>query len=235
LDAFMTTMTSSGLLSKIDCINPIAPDSLIAATTPIWRKWGTDPWTQSGYVDADLTINGIAGAANKAFTSSGLVQGIALRIGQNTGWTSYWSTFPTAGIMGMLDSEYQLVFTGGGSLLWDTPYNSGSGRLTIGAGLVAGYFHHMRNSNSNAQVYSANSGLAHGLRGTNAVGGIPALSSANTTLVPVMARNPFPAGGQVTTGRLSFWSYGQALSLAESSTYFNAVQALRTALGGGYV
>lgn len=234
LDTFMDTLTTSGLLTKIDSINAFAPDNLIAATVPIWRKWGTDPWVNTGYVAGDLSVNGLVGGANKAFMNVGLSQGRSLRLGQNTGWTAYWQTYPAGGIMGMQDTEYQLVVPAAGQVLWDTPFNGGGGRLTIGAGLVAGYFHYMRSSNSNAQIYSANSGLAHGLRGTNSTGAIPALSAANTTLVPIMGRTPFPGGGQMA-GTLSFWSFGQALTLAESSTYFNAVQALRTALGGGYV
>jgi len=234
LDTFMDTLTISGLLAKIDCINAVAPDNLIAATTPIWRKWGTDPWTNSGFLAGDLTVSGVVGAAAKAFTNTGIVQGNGLRLGQNTGWTYYFSVASVGGVIGALDTEYQIVVPAANQLLWDTPFNGGGGRLTIGAGMGAGYFHCMRSSNSNAQVYSANSGLAHGLRGTNATGGIPALSAANTTIMQVMGRAPFPAGGQMS-GTLSFWSYGQALSLAESSTYFNAVQALRTALGGGYV
>lgn len=234
LDTFMNTLTSSGLLAKIDCINAVAPDNLIAATVPIWRKWGNDPWTNNGYLAGDLSVAGLVGAANKAFSSAGIIQGRSMRLGQNTGWTYYFSVASVGGVIGCLDTEYQLVVPAPGQLLWDTPFNGGGGRLTIGAGMGAGYYHCMRNSNSNAQVFSANSGLPHGLRGTNSTGAIPALSSANTTLVNVMGRAPFPGGGQMS-GTLSFWSFGQALTLAESSTYFNAIQALRTALGGGYV
>lgn len=230
LDTFMDTLTSAGLLSKIDCINAVVPDSLIAAMTPIWRKWGTDPWGNTNFVAGDLTINGLLGGAGKII-STGLVQGKALRLGQNTGWTFYLSVYGT-GLCGMLDTEYQAVFSAANQVLWDSPFNGGPGRLTVtNASIEAGYYHFKRTSNSFSELYLSRSTFPHASMGTNVTGGIPALSSANTTLVPFMSRT----GGSNMTARVSLRAYGQGLSASDSLAFYNAVQALRTALGGGYV
>jgi hypothetical protein len=64
IDTFLNTLESAGLLSKIDTMCVFVPDNFIAASTPVWRRWGYDPWTNVGFGDGDISIKGITGKLN---------------------------------------------------------------------------------------------------------------------------------------------------------------------------
>lgn len=61
INTFYSGLDASGILSKMISVNCFAPDSLIAALTPLIHVYGNDPWTNSGFSSADLNISGLKG------------------------------------------------------------------------------------------------------------------------------------------------------------------------------
>jgi len=237
LNTFMSTIETAGLLPKFDTINAMVPGSGIAGIqTPLFRRWGMDPYISVGtYANVNATINGLQGKPASRL-DSGLVYGTATRLGQNTGITLYLPA-PMVGaafthICSSSATQYQILFQAPNTFIWDSPFNAGTGRILVNSAILAtpGYYHCMRDSNVNANLYVANSVKAHQLAG-NQPTATPALLAGDTALFPIMGD-----AGNVSfyEGLCSFFAVGQALTLAESATLYNAVQALRVSLGGGF-
>jgi hypothetical protein len=93
-----------------------------------------------------------------------------------------------------------------------------------------GYFSTNRISSTDLRMFWANSTNAHQQFSTTVTAsnsfGFP---SASLQLFSLDLSSGF------TNATISFSAFHQALTAAESANFFNAVQALRTALGGGFV
>jgi len=236
VDTLLNALDSGGILSKIDYIFGFCPDNLTAAITPIWRRWGLDPGINQNFILTDLSVNGLQGKTT-AMLRSGIVSGRGMRSGQNTGWTFYAYSAPSGtSLQGVANGGdgYQFVWVAPNTLIWDTPYAGGVGRLTITnpATVTPGYFHAQRSAANAAEVFAANSVKAHASIGSSA-SSPGAITTAWTGLITAVARSD--DGTSFWNGRVSFAAFGQALNVSESAIFYNAVQAFRTELGGGYV
>jgi len=239
-----TDLWSAGIIRKILHAIPLVSDSLIAAITPIFYNGvGNASWANTNFILADLTANGLLGAATK-FLNTGFIpnaSGAGLTDG-SAGLIVYTHTNNAVGVqheIGVYWAAFQSFF----GLLTD--YNAGntegaawmySGNdniSTVTPASLTGYYAFQRTTTSRADIYFARSNVAHSSI-ANSVGLIGG-TAADKALFAFGANNN---GGGVTgesLKRLSFIAITTGLSSAESALAYTAIQAFRTALGGGAV
>lgn len=230
---FWNTVIGAGLDTKAIAVNCYVPDNLIASITPLIVGGGNDPWTNHNFVSGDLTTNGLSSDGSTKYLDSGLNASTKLNATSNSVIIYY---FTGAGVIdfGAQDAGLNgIVFSsqGGGNGFYDC-YNPtvGAGRNTWVHNNLGGYYCGSRRANNDDDVYFANSTNAHASLNHIATSG-----GARPNLlifVHCMNNNGVPYWFQAFAQRLSFVWIGLGLTTAESLTMFNAVQALRTTLGG---
>jgi hypothetical protein len=230
IDTFLNTLESAGLLSKIDTMCVFVPDNFIAASTPVWRRWGDDPWTNVGFGDGDISIKGITGKLNCRL-NTGLDHIYGLRQGINTSFVMYLSEVTgNSCLSGHGTTAYQFILNTGtpnNTFIWDSPYPAGR-ILVTDSRVKAGFWHGVRSATNSSKLYHARSDLAHVELGSSS-STVTALTS--TFIMPCVGRND----SELLRGSLSVAAYCQALNATESEVFYNAMQTLRQTLGGGYV
>lgn len=76
METLRTGIISAGLSNKIFDLCVFVPDSLIAATTPLFHALGSDPWTNTNFVSGDLNVNGLKGDGATKFLNTGIPIGV---------------------------------------------------------------------------------------------------------------------------------------------------------------
>lgn len=245
---FADTLNNAGLWSKMIHINVIAPDSINAFLTPLLVGGGNDPWQavcgNNNVTTLNLTVNGVkANGGNSAAENSGIIAINAFPSDTSAGITIYIAS--NSASEAAQDGGYIRSADNGANfamytnianvcyfLCWDGATGQCSGAYPGGfAG--NGFFSGNRIAANNSKIYVANSTTAHQQAATLATTGgtrqnAPAyfLDSFNIT---------GPGCGTLSNKRCSFWALHLGLQQSESLTLFNAVQALRTTFGGGFV
>lgn len=240
-ETFIESLMVSGIWSKMVALNMYAPDNLIAAITPLVKVKGNDPWTNQSFVAGDLSVNGLKG--------DGLVGGKLLKTGvfgddlSNTSAavTIYIHQIATVSAGG----PYYIGYTNDAAtiallLTPDLAGNSASWIFNNSTGAVstpthnAGYYSGNRIAAADHRLFFASSGSPHAQIGATAVGASGAVSHAEIYSHAVRwIGHPSDLG--INNARYSFAAIHQGLTQTESSAFFNAIQALRTAFGGGFV
>lgn len=247
LTTFYQGLVSNGLASKMKALNCFVPDNLIACITPLYKSAsiGNDPWTNGNFVDGDLTANGLAGNASNKYLDTGAVPTASYPNGcwstsSNGGLSLYVHTSTTSPSreIGSRDGnnyEINLLTNYGGTTYFDSYTDNGTGRVSgtpIG-GNGAGFTSGNRTAATSSYIYGANS-ITSSILTIAGPSGLPA------GLPPMQAIYVFAAnfGGSpaaYSDKRISFVAIHDGLTLSESQTLFNLVQAMRQSLGGGYV
>jgi len=238
LDTFWSALVAAGLDSKVKVVNVYAPDSLIACLTPYIVGTGSDPWGNMGpFTASELSVNGLKGNGTTMALDTGVLLETEFPAPSNShGYTLY--TFDGlnenkrdggATDSGGVEQLHHLALATT-SLNYSTP--SAGNVVSVANNNFAGYVCMMRVSATDLEVYRANSGTAHALLGSYSgvkVGTLPAVRSFY-----VHGSNNVGTLAFACTRRLSFAALHDGLSSAESSDFFDAIQQLRTDLGGGY-
>ena len=230
-DTFWNSIKSAGLDSLMISVNIIAPDNLIAATTPLYSTTGNNPWTNNNFVDGDLSVNGLIGNGSSKWLDTGVATN-----GLNTnsvGLSFYAYDSQTSGYEGDAGA------TNGGAInaylgtadicYWDC-WNTGGGRIHNN-NFIKGFFLYNRDSSTTSQIYSANSGngwtaFASGT-GQSSIG---TSGDVGSTTIGFWRQN----GNGYSGKTFSFCAVHSGLTSTQGQNLYNAVQALRVALGGGY-
>lgn len=237
----------SSLRSRIYHLNFIAPDSLIAMRTPLINFAGNDPWIPvtvgTGFAET-LSVQGWRGYADAAngivYNTGGVVKstntqgglsvycpeaaiantsaiGIAGRIGSAGTELFQVKTYTT----GTKKSEFYYL-DAGSSVSVNNPCNPNG---------CGGFFSGNRTALGVSNLYHANSTHPWTAIGTSLV---------NNVQFPGVV--PIAVGGTQSSGvysvcpqMVSFYADHAGFSSAEGQLLFNAVQALRVALGGGFL
>jgi len=229
-----------GLTPLMVSVNCIVPDNLSASITPLIKVAGNDPWTNTNVVAGDLTVDGLIGNASNKRLDTG-VNALTNYASSNIGITAYamsdtftdfrcdigayvTSTDTSRIYLPFSTTKVRLACFGGGEAgggyIESTPLTG-----------IKGYYSGNRTSSTYYAIYQANSSTPHavGAFGTNEYGARP-----NTSYY-VLAVHDISSGNVYSDKRLSFVAFHYGLSLAQSSNFFNLVQAMRVGLGGGYV
>lgn len=237
---FWNALETAGIRSKMKALNFIAPDSLIAAITPFIKGPGLDPWTNTAFVAGDLSVNGLAGNGSSKYLDTGFNGSTHINTSLNAGVSYY-----TPNLTGAANAS-RMVFgsfsDGGLTDFYQTPHHSaantasgiggwsGTNQINV-ATRGSGFYSANRTNNTTHKLYFAGGATAHLEIGS-------AAGAANTALnatCPAFAVKHAAAIEQYYTHRLSFLAVHLGLTESESSALYDAVTALRVALGGGYI
>ena len=228
-DTFWKALIAGGISSKMIIVNGIAPDSTVAALTPLVAGSGLNPWVIVGGVS--LSVNGLTCTGNAGYFRTGANPTVMYANDNNSGWSVYNSQ--AGGVSG--DSLGMC-------------YNGGTGWGRFGTGFIASYnvwdfgpytstingtpgFTSCNRTGAAAlAVYEARSNVAFNTAasGSTAPSGRPNLE----VWFGAWNNNGSPANGQAS--RISFAAFHVGLTSAEANVLFNATQALRTSFGGGF-
>jgi hypothetical protein len=233
---FLYTLDSYSITSSIIALNLFAPDSVIAAITPLISNAGNNPWTNNNFVLGDLNVNGLIGNGATKYLDTGIIPGTAFTA-TAAGMFAYISfnnvafngvelqSFVSTAVCSQLDAF-------SGPLVY-CAYNQ-----TVGQGLVSfttsgftGYFSGQRTAANAIALYGASSSLAHTAlaTGTGAGGTAPAISTY------CLAGNFIGTAVNFSANRLSCAGFSKGLSSTQDGHLYDAIQACRTTLGGGFV
>ncbi len=242
LSTFVQSLTATGVMPKLVSMVVHVADSLIAATTPIIPGPGADPWTNNGFVSGDLTINGLIGNGSSKYLNTGVVAVNSIMTSASAGLTAYcYDTPPVSsgyslGSGGAANSSQFAVYpnTAGqfNGYLWrfvNINTNDGVAVATPGAG----YYSLNRTSASRLDFYFARSNVAH-----SSLASATGAQTGSIEPTYAVAAHAINAVGSVTAfsvTRLSFLALHIGLTAADSLNFYNAIQALRVSLGGGFV
>ncbi len=245
METFRLGVIAAGISNKLyDCCI-FVPDSLIAATTPIFRSKGSDPWSISNFVSGDLTIEGLKGdgttkvlntgvlASYVANTNVGFVGNCGLTVlvtedydntnGVEIGHYDALSLRPLVlGVSAAADTFGQTFFLSRSTTITDVAVATDYRR----SGVICG-----NNIQSNTVVYGQSPLLGQFVIATN---------DAITTIPPTGAGNIYCFGAAILTvptlfsgKRLSAAAVHDAFTPSEASALSTLLINLRTALGGG--
>lgn len=233
---FQNGLIADGLDTLMIAWNAIVPDNLIAAITPQLLGGGNDPWTNNTgpFVAGDLTVNGLIGDGTTKLLKTGIMP-IAVYPNENTGGlTVYTVTNPNASNtnIGVSNGGRDMALqVSGGSTFWDC-YDPTVGRISGANPLFTGYLSANRTGAAATAIYQANSVTPHAalVTGANA--------PTNTLPTSELYAWAIDAGGVAgfwCVQRMSFVAIHFGLTQAQSLSFFNRIQTLRTALGGGFI
>lgn len=232
----LRSVGGSDITPLFKAVNLVVPDSLIAATVPIIAAYGNVPWTNHNFVAGDLSVAGLVGNGTNKYLDTGLVPATAMS-SVNSGGLSVYLTNANTGTTNDFASAgsgagYQLLSDYGGSAYFDCYTNGGSGRIS-GASPGKGFYSGNRTGAAAQVIYFANSTTAFE---TIASG----TGSPGTLNLLIYNQSAFAEsnGGTIsgyTARQFSFFAMHEGLTLAQATALYNAVQAFRVAVGGGYV
>lgn len=231
VNTFWNALRTAQIDGKMKAVNCFVPDNLIASITPLNVDAGNNPWTNTAFVAGDLTVNGLKGNGTTKWLNTGFISS-ASSILHSCALSVYVHTTATAG-------EYYCgaQFAGGnmdavqsGGVASYNGFIETVAHPVTGAG-GAGFTMVSRVANANLKMYFGNSTNAFAQTASDVVNGA---SAQPTGAIFAFCQNLTGAANAFSDGRISFMAISSGLSLAEGQALFNAVQALRVALGGGF-
>ena len=229
------SLVSNSLDSQMTYVLTYVSSSLIGAITPLYKVVGADPAINTGFVAGDLTINGLQnsggnsldiGATVAQLFASATSSGISLYA--FTGGSEAGTLYDTGAFDGVSNQATLRVNNGGNCV--GCMFASGN-QLTV-ASPGAGFYSTNRVSAVDYRIFWGNSTNAFAQQGATLAGANGATFATDPS-IPGLRQ-----GGSTTlwsNHRYSAALWHNGLTLAQATNLFNAVQALRVALGGGSV
>lgn len=235
---FVETLILNHVLSQIVAMCCFVPDNLIASITPLVVGGGNDPWTNHNFNAGDLSINGLAGNAVSKYLDTGINPAIALApssAGLSFYVTNPYAQAPVRHDFGAYDTgqvdAFELSLSITASNLGAATFNYGADLNVTPSGGMLGFFSlHCSSSAPSTIIYTANATTPFSAVVSSALcaGSLPSRS------LYIWARNEDGAPGGFTGRVMSFAGIHRAMSAVDAQNFFNAVQALRVGLGGGF-
>lgn len=238
LSAFMQGLTATGIRSKMIAVNCFISDSLASAFTPL-IVGGNELWVNHNFLIGDLTINGLIGNGSNKYIDTGILA-THFASDANAGATLYiTNASPTAtydlGYTNNAGSDsFILVYNNNGtSASGFQTWNSTTGAVGFSWTPKPGYLSGSRTAANASALYYASSTTPHVTQATISSAG----GSRTAHNLFVGCTNAFELGGPFgyTSNRYSFAAFHDGLTSLESAIFFSLIQAMRQALGGGFV
>lgn len=230
LNLFAAGLNSNSLVPFTFIYNPVATDSLVAATTPLIYVKGNQPWVNHAFVAGDLTVNGLTGNGSTKYLDTGFIGNGQTQLG------SIWYTYQTNGVGSDFSCNdaanlFQFVtrFNDGKTYVGD---GAAAAEIIITTSPGYGCYFSERTGSTTHKAYMQNSGFPFAQVG--------ATDSTAFTAYPTVSLLAFannPNGGAVNEfcgNTDSFFGVTLGLTTAQAQNLFTGVQALRTAFGGGF-
>lgn len=234
---FYDAIVQAGILSKFKTLNLFVPDNLTAARTPLITGVGSSPYANSGFVAADLTVNGLIGNGAK-YLDTGVDPSTAFA-SDNTGGISIYTLGPNGGFSADCGAQnatggtaINMFLQFGGVTYWQCYSNAGGGTITYASPAFTGFVSMNRTAANNTKIYDANSGSAFAQRASG-VGNLGNRPTVGTMIV--FGYNNNGAKTASSLKRFSFVAIHDGLTSSQAQALYNAVQTFRTTIGGGFV
>lgn len=235
---FCGALDAAAISNLMIAVNVFAPDNLIASITPLYKVFGNDPWTNTNFVASDLSVQGLKGNASTKFLNSGIIPSVAYNLVNTSGGLTVYNTFPDTGSGADCDvlnvtPFFALFSNNAGNAVFNC-WSNGAGDFVSAAGLSLGlgFTSGSRTSGTTGALYTANSINAFASIGSL---GTVVQSPPTTFALYFFARNSTGTTNIFSAKRLSFAAVHFGLTSEQTQNLFNAVQALRVALGGGWI
>lgn len=228
---FQSGLVKSGLDAYMVAWNAFVPDNLIASITPQLQGPGSTPWTNHNFVSGDLTINGLLGDGATKYLDSGVQPQTPFSGLSNDGLTAYLSASGTGFLAGCDNggAAQQIALTQGAFYSWT--FAGGISAVNTGwTGYVSG---NITGVSGASAIYKANSTTPHAalVTGTMGAGGV----TSPPYKITVFCFNNNAGTSVFSNHRLSFFAITNGLLISQSSVFYDSIQTLRTAFGGGFV
>lgn len=250
LDAFVKGMRSDGIWAKmieINCVlnvagaaSPLDVAMALLLIGPNLAPVAGYRWLRANFVLADLTVNGLKGNGVNSSANTNLVPSVTFPGVNNVGLTVYCTQMTNSSVIdfGAVSSDSAnalfVLVNFGTNQFEATCWAAGGGDgILIAAPNLNGFYSFSRNAANDVRAYFANSTNAFAQIGSNNV-----LTGTIFGTHQLIAWAALSAAGAIinnTDRRLSFIAAHQGMTSIETKSLFNRVQALRTALGGGFV
>lgn len=246
VNTFDAALVTAGTKSLIKYLNFYAPDSLIAAQTPYIVGSGLDPMTNQcggGTGTMDITVNGLARGTATA-GNFGSKPSVDFADDLSAGITLYVFTTVNEAVVDLgyandaLTQAFEMVTNSGGVFVGNI-YSQVTGAyvatLPGGSFTGAGYFSLNRVSATEMRLYIANGGTAHAQLGTTIVTEAGTRQNQQCYLWSANQTDHAGACSADSQKRYSCLMLHLGLTSTQSNANFNAIQALRTSFGGGFI
>lgn len=231
MSAFMSKLDGNGLTPFMKTLCVFVPDSLIAASTPIIKGTGFDPWTRVAYLSTDLDNTGIKGDGTSKYFNTGVVPSDLFTV--NGGGITMYNTSSsggaeneagcaaaTAGVASFLFSVSNM-----GTTFFDI-FDQSTTRINVANVFWEGYMSINRTSTTNFIAYRASPTVTHmpfASSGATAVTSPPSLSAF------VGAWNVNGSAASFSRKRLFMAAFHDGMTEAQSLLFYTAVQELKEA------
>lgn len=239
---FADTLNRAGVWSKLLDVNIFAPDSLIACLTPVLVTDGSNLWTNNNFVAGDLSTTGLVGSAGLGkFLNTGIDPNARFKGPAATvfgGLSFYVSATPADGNwceISWIQNNWSLYDGFGGTCFYDCYSTILGGRISAANANYTGFLSGNRTSTTDFAVYKAKSTVPFATLASSNANASQMAVNAGKHIFVFANNNGADTALQVSSRTLSFAAYHFGLSAADCQTLFNAVQAIRVALGGGFV
>lgn len=250
MSTFVTCIRAAGVESQIIAANCFAPDSLIAAQTPLYVGGGNDPWlvTPNAATANTLNVNGwnAIDVDGTHILQTGIIpSNVPSFSANNGGLTAYMFALANGGgttrsPMGSSDFGGRFLnldvgTTAGATYASEIYQASGSAstaKVTIGLPTIPGYYSGNRISNTQNDLYFASGAFPHASIATSVAANANTPCTQQVAVAGHNSNNVFntQAGDQV-----SFAAIHNGLTSTQSAALFACVHTMRVAFGGGYV
>ena len=232
MSTFYDALQAASLDTQMKGLCVFVPDSLTAATTPLIVGTGLGLWTNTGFVAADLTVDGLKGDGATKFLNSGVNPSTALT-GNSGGITLVNTTTSNlaendAGCAtGVAASpSYLMAISNAGNGIFD--YNDQTvSRITVANSIWEGYTSVNRIASADLKVYKASPTVAHTTLANSAV--------ANASAPPplsayVFAWNVSGAAASFSRKRLFLAAFHNGLTITQSAAFYAAIAPLQASI-----
>lgn len=255
MSQFYRGLINNNILSKMILVNTITPDStFIGSLTPLigtydhagyntFHKW--IPISETGNSTTSI-INGISASGGTSYYSTSFIAGNSFVDTQSAGLTIYLYNNVNN------NPQYDFGITDNGGLTMFATnlcqnnltqffiWNGTTGNFTSASFPGNGYFSANRVSNTDFRLYWANTTASH-----QQIGNTVILNSTNSNVFPNISTQICAVGSAIArdTGlapfasslcQYSFIAVHLGLTFQESQIFFNLIQTMRQAFGGGF-
>lgn len=235
LNDFCYNLRKYSFFSKIKVLNTFFPEcsaggnplNLVSLMTPLISLYGNNPWTNYNFVVGDASATGLKGNGISKYIQTAINPFTCFSGNSSAGITLYYSECTAAASQTEVFASSSLsIKQGSANSLWDM-YMPLS-RITYSTTGFTGYVSLNRTSLTQLDLYRASSSFSHAKVGTSTS---PTAGRPNSSLI--LYANSIPAEFSART--LSFFAVTDGLTITESADFYNLIQTLRMAYGGGYV
>ncbi len=246
METLRLSLISLGITNKIYSLCIFVPDSLIAATTPLFKHKGADPWTNGNFVIGDLTVNGFKGDGSTKFldtavkaNNTGIASGgtgsrgltVLVTETSSNNVASYMSYADPAG------TPLVYLFVGAtGDIEWEPTVTNPLFFVTTNDIARVGWISGNQSVDggvTNIDVYVASPLESHKLLIRKVVpNGVPQNTATDGT-IPVFVQRHGLTNRFFNAQRMSMAMVHDGFTQTESSNVWLAIKTCRECLGGG--